>query len=132
MQDKPFWKTNQGMVLIAGGGVILLGTLWLFASTMRPAPATITAAPPTSNIVDENALIAANAERPGETAAAAAGGNEAKPAEPAPTATQASADKPSDRFSPDDIAAEAQRALDDAQDQIDEAKPEQGSDDFSN
>jgi len=128
MQDKPFWKTTQGMVLIAGGGVILLGTLWLFASTMRPAPATVTAAPPPSNIVDENALIAANAERPGETAVAAAG-NDAKPAEPAPTATQASADKPSERFSPDDIAAEAQRALDSAQDQVDADKPELGEED---
>ena len=125
MQDKPFWKTTQGMVLIAGGGVILLGTLWLFASTMRPAPPTVTAAPPQSTIVDENALIAAIAERPGETAARAAG-TDAKPAEPAPTATQASADKPSERFSPDDIAAEAQRALDSAQDQVDEDKPELG------
>ena len=122
MEQRPIWKQPQGMVLIAGGAIVLLATLWIVVTTLRPATPAVAEAPPPANHVDENALIAANAEPQNSTAAAAPAPG-AKPPE-APTAQPASAKPESSRFSPDDIAAEAQAALDRTQSEAEEAKPE--------
>ena len=126
MDQRPFWKQPQGMVLIAGGAIVLIATLWIVVTTLRPTAPAVAEAPPPTNHVDENALIAANAESQNSTAAAAPA-QAAKTAE-APTAQPASAKPESSRFSPEDIAAEAQAALDRAQSETEEAKPEPSDD----
>jgi hypothetical protein len=119
MEKRPAWKQPQALVLIAGGGIIALGTLYLLVSTWG-APAPTESAPPTARVlVDENALVAANAEPKGGTDTP-----NAATAVPQPTATEASSESKPDteRFNPNEIIADAQRSLDEAREQADQAQ----------
>ena len=120
MENRPAWKQPQSLVLIAGGGVLALATLYLMVSTWgAPAPTTVPLPPRAT--VDENALVAANAEPKGGTAAANATPNSVTA--PPPTTQAASESKPAtERFNPNEIVADAQRALDGAQEQVDQAQ----------
>ena len=122
MAQPPFWKQPRGMVLIAGGAVVLLATLWVFATSLGPSPPVVEGAVP-ANHIDENALIAANAERADQAAAArnVVADNTAKPT----TEEVASVTPPPEppRFNPDEIAREAEAAIEEARDEIEEMKP---------
>ena len=124
----PFWKQPRGMIVLGLGGVLLLATAWLGYTRLGPAPAASAQAPPPRPRMDENALIAAHAERPGSYAAA----------EPA-NAIQASADtklegddaaaaapgEPAEpdrsRFDPNEIIADAEAAVDEAVEEVEAA-----------
>ena len=135
----PFWKQPMGIALIGFGGALLLGTGWLAFSRLGPSPSSDVFTP-SSNRIDENALIAANAERPGETAAPAETGNaiqasadnklpapadEAAPpviAPPPVTTAPPVSDKPAgERFDPEQIIAEAQAAAEEAAQEVEDA-----------
>ena len=115
-----FWKRPRGMVVLGVGGVLLLATAWITYSRLGPSPASQAFTP--ARRIDENALIAANAERPGETAEApaaapgnaveAASGAETRPDAPPPAV---GGDKPTEETS------ETERALDEAEAAIDRA-----------
>ena len=115
----------MGIALLGFGGALLLGTGWLAFTRLGPSPASADEAYVPANRMDEAALIAANAERPGEAAA---------PAAPEANAIEASAEGKTDageapalgpaepresRFNPSEIAAESRRAVDAAEAQAD-------------
>src|SRR5687768_7525078 len=120
MNKRPFWKQPQGMVLIAGGAVVLLATFWVFATSLGPSPPIVEGEVPASRF-DENALIAANAERNDHTTGpdTVITANAAKP--PAEEVATASSTEPP-RFNPDEIAREAEAALDAAREARDAAQ----------
>jgi hypothetical protein len=92
----PFWKQPRGLVVLGLGAGLLLGTAWLGFTRLGPGGSAIAEAPPPpSNRMDENALIAANAERPDAYSAAP----------PQANAIEA----------PAEIAAEAEAAIDAAE-----------------
>ena len=117
MDTRPFWKQPRGIVVLAVGGALLLGTAWLGLSRLGPSSAADEA--PLPKRIDENALIAANAERPGETNAATPANvvqasSETKPAGGAEAAT----DKPQEgEFNPDQIVRDAEASAEQAQDE---------------
>ena len=116
-----FWQRPRGLVVLGVGGVLLLATGWIAYSRLGPSPASQAYTPPAGRI-DENALIAANAERPGETTAApasvaenaveAASGAKAPPVAAAPAI---GSDKPEGE------PTDTERALDEAEAAIDRA-----------
>ena len=127
MENRPAWKQPQALVLIAGGGIIALGTIYLMVSTWG-APAPTAAALPTGRVlVDENALVAANAEPKGGANANAAPDSVISP----PSTTQAAAGSKTEpqRFNPNEITAEAQRIMEEAQGRADQIE-EQVQDDL--
>ena len=126
MEKRPAWKQPQALVLIAGGGVIALATIYLMVSTWSAPAPTATALPTGRVSVDENALVAANAEPKGSTDTF-----NAATAVPQPPTTQASSESKPDteRFNPNEIIADAQRSLDEAREQVDQAQ-EQIQDDL--
>ena len=118
----PFWKQPRGLLLLGLGGVLAAATLWLGFTRLGPSETASAEALPPSNRMDENALIAANAERPDAVAPAAAASNaiqasaEGKPgAEPGETAPESG----ERRFNPNEIIAEAEAAIDEAEAQAD-------------
>ncbi len=115
----------MGIALLGFGGALLLGTGWLAFTRLGPSPASADEAYLPANRMDEANLIAAHAERPGETAAApAAEANviEAS-AEGKPDTAEAPALGPAEpresRFNPSEIAAESRAAIDAAEAQAD-------------
>ena len=115
----------MGIALLGFGGALLLGTGWLAFTRLGPSPASADEAYAPANRMEEAALIAANAERPGETAAppaAEANVIEAS-AESKPDAGEGPALGPSEpresRFNPSEIAAESRRAVEAAEAQAD-------------
>ena len=123
MAQIPFWKQPRGMILIAGGAVVLLATLWVFATSLGPSPPVVEGVVP-ANHIDENALIAANAERADQAAAAnnAVPSNAAKPATTEEVASVSTPPEPP-RFNPDEIAAEAEAAIEEAREEVEGLKP---------
>jgi hypothetical protein len=121
-----FWKRPRGMVVLGVGGVLLLATGWVAYSRLGPSPASQAFTP--AHRIDENALVAANAERPGETApapaAAAANAVEATSEAKTPPVAAAPAiggDKPAEELSETERALdEAEAAIDRASDQVEE------------
>ena len=122
---RPFWKQPRGMVLLGVGGAVLLATGWLALSRFGAGPSASDAFDPRPR-VDENALIAAHAERPNQAAAA--------PTQ-AENAVQASADNKPDEADPgttseqdglttDDVIAEAEEALDAVEQEVGELADE--------
>jgi hypothetical protein len=117
----------MGIALLGFGGALLLGTGWLAFTRLGPSPASADEAYVPANRMDEAALIAANAERPGEAAAPAApeatvieASAEGKPgAGEAPALGPAPAEPRESRFNPSEIAAESRRAVDAAEAQAD-------------
>ena len=130
----PFWKQPTGIVLLGLGGVMLLATGWMAFSRLGPSPAQEAYAP--AKRIDENALVAANAERPGGTAAPAAPSANAVEASaddapPAAEPPEPASDKPDEgRFDPDEILGEAERAIEEAAEAVEEAV--EGTDDKPN
>jgi hypothetical protein len=124
MEKRPAWKQPQALVLIAGGGIIALGTLYLMVSTWgAPAP-TAAAAPTARMLTDENALVAANAEPKGGVPAEEPAIN-ASAAFPPPPIVQDSASKSEpERFNPNEISREAQRIMEEAQQRADQVEEE--------
>ena len=115
------------MALLGVGAALLLATGWIALSRLGSSPAPAEPYTPRPRI-DENALIAANAERPGGSAAAAPAATEnaieasadGKPegaAPPAPGATPGKRDE--DRF--DEILDDVESAVDEAGEAIDDA-----------
>ena len=121
----PFWKQPRGLVVLGLGAGLLLGTAWLGFTRLGPGGSAIAEAPPPpSNRMDENALIAANAERPDAYAAAPPQANAIEASadgklgdDEAPAA--APVERPESRFNPAEIAAEAEAAIDAAEAQAD-------------
>lgn len=126
-QPPSFWKQPRGMVVLGVGGVLLLATGWIAYSRLGPTPASEAYTPPAHRI-DENALVAANAERPGEAAApappAADNAVEAASSDAPAAADAAPADaaKPGDgRSDLEEIIDDAGAAVDDAVDEVEDA-----------
>ena len=118
----PFWKQPRGLVVLGLGAGLLLGTAWLGFTRLGPGGSAIAEAPPPppSNRMDENALIAANAERPDAYAAAPPQANAIEAsADSKPDAGEAPVERPESRFNPAEIAAEAEAAIDAAEAQAD-------------
>ena len=118
-----FWKRPRGMVVLGTGGLVLLATAWIAFSRLGPSPSSQAFTP--ARRIDENALVAANAERPGETAAAPAAADanavETASGDDAPgdaAVPPLGADKPADP------ASDAEGALEDVEAAIDEAAGE--------
>jgi hypothetical protein len=117
----------MGIALLGFGGALLLGTGWLAFTRLGGSPSSAAEAFTPSNRMDEAALIAAHAERPGETAAAAPPAAEANvveaSAEGKPGAGEAPALGPAEpgesRFNPREIADESRGAADAAEAQAD-------------
>ena len=131
----PFWKQPTGIVVLGLGGVLLLATGWMAFSRLGPSPPSTEAYAPARRI-DENALVAANAERPGGSAAPAtpsANSVEAS-AEDAPAGAEApepASGKPDEgRFDPDEIIRDAEEAVEDAAEAVEGAL--EGDDDKPN
>lgn len=127
-----FWNRPRGRVVLAIGGVLLLATGWVAWSRLGPSPSSQAFTP--AHRIDENALIAANAERPGETTAApaaaaanaveAASGAKTPPVAAPPALGDAKPDgQPSDT---DRALDEAEAAIDRAADQIEEVEVDEG------
>ena len=118
----PFWKQPTGMVVLGLGGVLLLATGWIAFSRLGPSPAASEAYTPARRI-DENALIAANAERarPATPPAPAANAVEASADDEAPAEPTPPEDKPDGELTIDEIVGEAEAAVDDAAEQVEEA-----------
>ena len=120
MDKGPVWKQPQALVLIGGGGILALATIYLLATTWAAPAPTATPLPP--RFADENALVAANAEAKGGTPGQDNVMSVMGPIPP-PTADDASGSKTEpERFNPNEIIAEAQRSLDEARDQADQAQ----------
>ena len=134
-RGQPFWKQPTGIVVLGLGGVMLLATGWMAFSRLGPSPSSTEAYAPAKRI-DENALVAANAERPGGTAPAATPSTNAveASADDAPAGAEAAepaSDKPDEgRFDPDEILGEAERAIEEAAEAVEEAV--EGTDDKPN
>ncbi len=119
----PFWKQPRGMVVLGVGGVLLLATVWLGVGRLGPTPPVSAQAPPQQRM-DENALIAANAERAGAPAPAAPANvieasAEAKPAAVDAPAAAVEPELGESRFNPSEIQAEADRLMEEAQGRAD-------------
>ena len=121
-----FWQRPRGLVVLGVGGVLLLATGWIAYSRLGPSPASQAFTP--AQRIDENALVAANAERPGETASppAVATANAVEAASGAKTPPVAAAppigtDKPAaDRSDTEQALDEAEVAIDRAADPIED------------
>jgi len=113
----PFWKQPRGLVVLGLGAGLLLGTAWLGFTRLGPGGSAIAEAPPPpSNRMDENALIAANAERPDAYSAAPPQANAIEAsADSKPDAGEPPAEPRESRFNPAEIAAEAEAAIDAAE-----------------
>ena len=123
MDKGPAWKQPQALVLIGGGGILALATVYLLATTWAAPAPTATPLPP--RFADENALVSANAEAKGGAPAEEPAININAPFPPPPIADDASGSKTEpERFNPNEIIAEAQRSLDEAHDQADQAQQE--------
>ena len=121
MEKRPAWKQPQSLVLIAGGGVIALATLYLLVTTWAAPAPTATALPTGRVIVDENTLVAANAEPQGGTPAENVAIGGMGPIPPPATVEPAAGAKPeTERFNPNEIIAEAQRTLDESREPVDQ------------
>ena len=127
-----FWNRPRGRVVLGVAGVLLLATAWMAWSRLGPSPTSQAFTP--AHRIDENALIAANAERPGETAVApaaaaenavqAASGPKTAPVAAAPAVGDAKPDgQPSDT---DRALEEAEAAIDRASDQIEDVQVDEG------
>jgi hypothetical protein len=121
------------MVVLGVGGVLLLATVWLGVGRLGPTPPVSAQAPPPKQRMDENALIAANAERASAPAQAApanviAASAEAKPAAGDAPGAAAEPEPGEIRFNPSEIQAEAQRLIEEARGEADklEAQVEEG------
>ena len=115
-----FWKRPRGMVVLGTGGLVLLATAWIAYSRLGTSPSNEAFTP--ARRIDENALVAANAERPGERAAApAAADDNAVETASGDDAPPVAAVPPSGADKPADEASDAERALEDVEAVIDEA-----------
>ena len=123
MDTRPFWKQPRGMVVIGIGGALLLGTAWLGLSRLGPSSAADEA--PLPKRIDENALIAANAERPGETNAATSSNviQASSDAKPGADGGEATSGKPEESggFNPNEIIREAEASAEEAQEEAQRA-----------
>ena len=113
------------MVVLGVGGVLLLATGWMAISRLGGSSASSEAFAPARRI-DENALVAANAERPGETAVPvpAAADNAIEAAsddEPAGAAAAAGAKPEDGRSEVEEVLGEAEAAIEDAVQEVEEA-----------
>ena len=120
-----FWKQPRGMVVLGVGGVLLLATAWIGFSRLGPSPSSGEAFAPARRI-DENALVAANAERAGAAAAPAPAASAVEAsAEDSPAnaaAPTAPAAKPGQsEFNPNEIIGEAVAAIEDARQGVEDA-----------
>jgi hypothetical protein len=120
-QPRPFWKQPRGMFLLGLGGFVLLATGWLALSRLGGGSAGADVFDPRPR-VDENALIAANAERPDQ--AATAPGPSANVVEASaggkPPAGEADAGGDKERTAADDIIADVDQALDSVEQEVGE------------
>ena len=133
MDRRSFWQRPRVLAVIGLAAGVLLATGWLVMWRLGPgAPASAETFNPEPRM-DENALIAAHAERPGAAPAPAPAPEvnavEASAKDEPPVAAQAqpepappAAEKPEpNRFDPSEIAREAGEAIDDAAREIEEA-----------
>ena len=126
-----FWKQPRGMVVLGVGGVLLLATAWIGFSRLGPSPSSGEAFAPARRI-DENALVAANAERAGAAAPAPAARAVEASAEDSPANAAAPADRAAkpgqSEFNPNEIIGEAEAAIEDARQDVEDAFGDDESD----